>query len=101
MRVSSFMYTRKRLSELAKCAADRKVNTRASKIRFNSQIVHFLSQLQSFRVSVAKLLSEPICTSDYEIISRLQKMVAAHRDFTMLSRRYDEPLETSPSRCTR
>ncbi|XP_070168634.1 coiled-coil domain-containing protein 170 isoform X2 [Polyergus mexicanus] len=58
------------------------------------------SQLQSFRVSVAKLLSEPICTSDYEIISRLQKMVAAHRDFTMLSRRYDEPLETSPSRCT-
>ncbi|KAL6437713.1 hypothetical protein ACFW04_004235 [Cataglyphis niger] len=58
------------------------------------------SQLQSFRVSVAKLLSEPICTSDYEIISRLQKMVAAHREFTMLSRRYDEPLETSPSRCT-
>ncbi|XP_029679120.1 coiled-coil domain-containing protein 170 [Formica exsecta] len=58
------------------------------------------TQLQSFRVSVAKLLSEPICTSDYEIISRLQKMVAAHRDFTMLSRRYDEPLETSPSRCT-
>lgn len=59
------------------------------------------SQLQSFRVSVAKLISEPICTPDYEIISRLQKMVAAHRDFTMLSRRYDEPLETSPSRCTR
>ncbi|XP_020711164.2 coiled-coil domain-containing protein 170 isoform X2 [Athalia rosae] len=58
------------------------------------------SQLQSFRVSVAKQLSEPICTPDYEIISRLQKMVAAHRDFTMLSRRYDEPLETSPSRCT-
>ncbi|KAK0089653.1 hypothetical protein PV325_006076 [Microctonus aethiopoides] len=58
------------------------------------------SQLQSFRVSVVKLISEPICTPDYEIISRLQKMVAAHRDFTMLSRRYDEPLETSPSRCT-
>ncbi|XP_034950861.1 coiled-coil domain-containing protein 170 [Chelonus insularis] len=58
------------------------------------------SQLQSFRVSVAKLLSEPICTPDYEIISRLQKIITAHRDFTMLSRRYDEPLETSPSRCT-
>ncbi|XP_063990284.1 coiled-coil domain-containing protein 170 isoform X1 [Diachasmimorpha longicaudata] len=58
------------------------------------------SQLQSFRVSVAKILNEPICTPDYEIISRLQKLVAAHRDFTMLSRRYDEPLETSPSRCT-
>lgn len=58
------------------------------------------SQLQSFRASVAKLLSEPICSPDYEIISRLQKIIAAHRDFTMLSRRYDEPLETSPSRCT-
>ena len=59
------------------------------------------SQLQSFRVSVVKLLSEPICIPDYEIISRLQKTIAAHRDFTMLSRRYDEPLDTtSPSRCT-
>ncbi|XP_043271011.1 coiled-coil domain-containing protein 170 isoform X3 [Venturia canescens] len=65
-----------------------------------SEITRRESQLQSFRVSVAKLLSEPICTPDYEIISRLQKMVSAHRDFTMLSRRYDEPLETSPSRCT-
>ncbi|XP_078037995.1 coiled-coil domain-containing protein 170 isoform X1 [Augochlora pura] len=58
------------------------------------------SQLQSFRVSVVKLLSEPICTPDYEIVSRLQKMAAAHRDFTMLSRRYDEPLDNTPSRCT-
>ncbi|KAG7213282.1 hypothetical protein KM043_002582 [Ampulex compressa] len=65
-----------------------------------SEVTRRESQLQSFRVSVAKLLSEPICTPDYEIISRLQKMVAAHRDFTMLSRRYDEPLEASPSRCT-
>ncbi|XP_076628794.1 coiled-coil domain-containing protein 170 [Colletes latitarsis] len=65
-----------------------------------SEITKRESQLQSFRVSVVKLLSEPICTPDYEIISRLQKMVAAHRDFTMLSRRYDEPLEASPSRCT-
>lgn len=64
-------------------------------------IFPFAFQLQSFRVSVTKLLSEPICTPDYEIISRLQKMVAAHRDFTMISRRYEEPLETSPSRCTR
>ncbi|CAK9830412.1 Coiled-coil domain-containing protein 170 [Anthophora retusa] len=65
-----------------------------------SEVIKRESQLQSFRVSVVKLLSEPICTPDYEIISRLQKIVAAHRDFTMLSRRYDEPLETSPSRCT-
>ncbi|PBC29996.1 Coiled-coil domain-containing protein [Apis cerana cerana] len=66
-----------------------------------SEVTKRESQLQSFRVSVTKLLSEPICTPDYEIISRLQKMVAAHRDFTMISRRYEEPLETSPSRCTR
>lgn len=65
-----------------------------------SEVTKRESQLQSFRVSVTKLLSEPICTPDYEIISRLQKMVAAHRDFTMISRRYEEPLETSPSRCT-
>ncbi|CAD1478361.1 unnamed protein product, partial [Heterotrigona itama] len=66
-----------------------------------SELTKRESQLQSFRVSVVKLLSEPICTPDYEIISRLQKIVAAHRDFTMLSRRYDEPLDTtSPSRCT-
>ncbi|XP_017798067.1 PREDICTED: trichohyalin [Habropoda laboriosa] len=64
-----------------------------------SQVIKRESQLQSFRLSVVKLLSEPICSPDYEIISRLQKMVAAHRDFTMLSRRYDEPLETSPARC--
>lgn len=94
------------LSRIVRSTTDRKVNARTShpcklRVWLNSQIAHFLSQLQSFRVSVAKLLSEPICTPDYEIISRLQKMVAAHRDFTMLSRRYDEPLETSPSRCTR
>ncbi|XP_057336731.1 coiled-coil domain-containing protein 170 isoform X2 [Microplitis mediator] len=65
-----------------------------------SEVTRRESQLQSFRVSVVKLLSEPICTPDYEIVSRLQKIVSAHRDFTMLSRRYDEPLETSPSRCT-
>ncbi|XP_077276565.1 coiled-coil domain-containing protein 170 isoform X3 [Temnothorax americanus] len=65
-----------------------------------SEVTRRESQLSSFRVSVAKLLSESMCTPDYEIIARLQKMVAAHRDFTMLSRRYDEPLETSPSRCT-
>ncbi|XP_076655762.1 coiled-coil domain-containing protein 170 isoform X2 [Halictus rubicundus] len=61
------------------------------------------SQLQSFRVSVVKLLSEPICTPDYEIISRLQKMAAAHRDFTMLSRSVHpvHPHGSPGSRCTR
>ncbi|XP_076766392.1 coiled-coil domain-containing protein 170 [Xylocopa sonorina] len=65
-----------------------------------SEVTRRESQLHTFRLSVVKLLSEPICTPDYEIISRLQKIIAAHRDFTMLSRRYDEPFESSPSRCT-
>lgn len=64
-------------------------------------ILSFDFQLQSFRVSVTKILSEPLCTPDYELIAQLQKIVAAHREFTMLSRRYDVPLESSPSRCTR
>ncbi|OXU18244.1 hypothetical protein TSAR_005766, partial [Trichomalopsis sarcophagae] len=54
----------------------------------------------NLRVSVVKVLAEPYCIPDYEIISRLQKMVAAHRDFTMLSRKYEEPLDHSASRCT-
>lgn len=28
---------------------------------------------------------------DYEIVSRLQKLVDAHHDFTLVSRRYDDP----------
>lgn len=49
-------------------------------------------QLQSFRTSVSKLLGLDLPVPDYEIISRLQKLVSAHRDFTLVSRRYEDPL---------
>lgn len=91
----------KRESQVSRCFPTNLTSRELASFRFFNPY-GFLLQLQSFRVSVVKLLSEPICTPDYEIISRLQKTIAAHRDFTMLSRRYDEPLDTtSPSRCTR
>ncbi|XP_063235771.1 coiled-coil domain-containing protein 170 isoform X2 [Bacillus rossius redtenbacheri] len=54
--------------------------------------------LLSFRTSVAKLLNLEAPLPDYEIVSRLQKLVQAHRDFTSVSRRYDDPLLTGGSR---
>ncbi|KAE8750207.1 hypothetical protein FOCC_FOCC003015 [Frankliniella occidentalis] len=52
------------------------------------------TQLLSFRSSVCKLLGVDLPASDYEILARLQKLIAAHRDFTLVSRRWDhnEPL---------
>ncbi|XP_061382736.1 desmoplakin isoform X5 [Danaus plexippus] len=66
------------------------------------------AQLQSFRHSIAKLLGilVPSSVSDFEMVSRLQKLIDAHHDFTVVSRRYDDPalLRASsrsppPSRC--
>ncbi|CAK1540513.1 unnamed protein product [Leptosia nina] len=66
------------------------------------------AQLQSFRHSIAKLLGilVPSSVSDFEMVSRLQKLIDAHHDFTIVSRRYDDPalLRASsrsppPSRC--
>ncbi|XP_049868012.1 coiled-coil domain-containing protein 170 isoform X2 [Pectinophora gossypiella] len=66
------------------------------------------AQLQSFRNSIAKLLGilVPASVSDFEMVSRLQKLIDAHHDFTTVSRRYDDPalLRASsrsppPSRC--
>nr|CAD7571336.1 unnamed protein product [Timema californicum] len=48
--------------------------------------------LLSFRTSVMKLLGLETPLPDYEVISRLQKVVQAHRDFTLVSRRYEDPL---------
>ncbi|XP_060530840.1 coiled-coil domain-containing protein 170 isoform X2 [Cylas formicarius] len=66
------------------------------------------SQLQSFKHSVAKILGVALPMPDYELISRLQKLVDAHHDFTLVSRRYDDPVlrltarsPTGGSRCTR
>nr|XP_022903499.1 coiled-coil domain-containing protein 170 [Onthophagus taurus] len=65
------------------------------------------SQLLGFRSSVAKILGCILPMPDYELISRLQKLVDAHHDFTIVSRRYDDPVlrmtsrsPTGGSRCT-
>lgn len=65
-------------------------------------------QLQNFKNSIAKILGAPLPIPDYELITRLQKLVDAHHDFTLVSRRYDDPVlrmtsrsPTGGSRCTR
>lgn len=65
-------------------------------------------QLQAFKTNVAKILGVCLPMPDYELISRLQKLVDAHHDFTLVSRRYDDPVlrmasrsPTGGSRCTR
>lgn len=50
------------------------------------------AQLQSFKSSVAKILGVALPMPDFELISRLQKLVDAHHDFTLVSRRYDDPV---------
>ncbi|XP_075974856.1 coiled-coil domain-containing protein 170-like isoform X2 [Anticarsia gemmatalis] len=66
------------------------------------------AQLTSFRNSIAKLLGilVPASVSDFEMVSRLQKLIDAHHDFTVVSRRYDDPAllraasrSPPPSRC--
>ncbi|KAJ8985384.1 hypothetical protein NQ317_007541 [Molorchus minor] len=50
------------------------------------------AELQNFKHSVAKILGVALPMPDYELISRLQKLVDAHHDFTLVSRRYDDPV---------
>ncbi|KAJ8953106.1 hypothetical protein NQ318_013450 [Aromia moschata] len=50
------------------------------------------AELQNFKRSVAKILGVSLPMPDYELISRLQKLVDAHHDFTLVSRRYDDPV---------
>ncbi|XP_013136804.1 PREDICTED: coiled-coil domain-containing protein 170 [Papilio polytes] len=66
------------------------------------------AQLTSFRHSIAKLLGilVPSSVTDFEMVSRLQKLIDAHHDFTVVSRRYDDPAllraasrSPPPSRC--
>ncbi|XP_023723104.1 coiled-coil domain-containing protein 170 isoform X2 [Cryptotermes secundus] len=57
-----------------------------------SDCQHRENSLLSFRTSVCKLLGMDSGLPDYELIARLQKLVHAHRDFTLVSRRYDDPL---------
>ncbi|CAG9860773.1 unnamed protein product [Phyllotreta striolata] len=66
------------------------------------------AQLHNFKQSIAKILGVSSLIPDYELISRLQKLVDAHHDFTLVSKRYDDPVlrlasrsPTGGSRCTR
>lgn len=56
------------------------------------------AQLQNFKSSIAKILGVALPMPDYELISRLQKLVDAHHDFTLVSRRYDDPVLRLTSR---
>lgn len=56
------------------------------------------AQLESLKASIAKILGAPLPTPDYELVSRLQKLVDAHHDFTLVSRRYDDPVLRLTSR---
>lgn len=56
---------------------------------------HRLSQLQTFRSSVARLLHVrdiPEC----DILQKLQTLCNAHQEFTLLSRRYETPIPENP-----
>ncbi|KAF5292491.1 hypothetical protein FQR65_LT01635 [Abscondita terminalis] len=63
-----------------------------------SEITRRESQLQIFKCSVAKILGVILPVPDFELVSRLQKLVDAHHDFTVVSRRYDDPVLRLTSR---
>ncbi|XP_026676868.1 uncharacterized protein LOC103505839 [Diaphorina citri] len=50
--------------------------------------------LLDFRRSIVKILGLDMSCPDYEIISKLSTLVNAHHDFTLVSKRYDEPLKS-------
>lgn len=54
--------------------------------------MYSLLQLLSLRNSVTSLLGLETTCPDYEIVSRLTKLVNAHREYTSVSRRYDDPV---------
>lgn len=49
-------------------------------------------QLLHFKQAVAKIMGVSYTILNHELISRLQKLVDAHHDFTTISRRYDDPV---------
>ncbi|XP_065211760.1 coiled-coil domain-containing protein 170 isoform X2 [Planococcus citri] len=50
---------------------------------------HMLSDL---RRSVVSLLGLDSTCPDYEIVSKLSKLINAHREYTLVTKRYDDPL---------
>lgn len=61
----------------------------------NTNWINFFDfQLLDFRRSIVKILGLDMSCPDYEIISKLSTLVNAHHDFTLVSKRYDEPLKS-------
>jgi hypothetical protein len=61
---------------------------------------HKLTQLQTFKTSVARMLhtrENPEC----EILQKLQTVVNAHSEFTLLSRRYETSSPVPENNCAR
>ncbi|XP_073990320.1 coiled-coil domain-containing protein 170 isoform X3 [Rhodnius prolixus] len=54
------------------------------------------NSLGSLRNTLCTVVGLPSSCADYELISRVTKMADAHREFTKVSRRYDEPPAVSP-----
>lgn len=54
-----------------------------------------LFQLSDLRRSVVSLLGLDSSTPDYEIVSKLSKLINAHREYTLVSRRYDDPVRNT------
>ncbi|KAK6640483.1 hypothetical protein RUM44_012178 [Polyplax serrata] len=50
------------------------------------------NQLHGFKSSVCKALCLPPGATDFDLLTKLEKLVAAHREFTLLSRRYEDPI---------
>ncbi|XP_050521458.1 coiled-coil domain-containing protein 170 isoform X2 [Daktulosphaira vitifoliae] len=54
------------------------------------------STLEDFRRTILNLLGLETSSTDYEVTSKISKLVAAHREFFILSKRYDDPLPIYP-----
>lgn len=64
-----------------------------SSIKFQlSEVKRRECSLEDLRRTVISLLALDSSCTDYEITSKITKLVAAHREFSILSRRYDDPL---------
>ncbi|CAH1711460.1 unnamed protein product [Aphis gossypii] len=64
-----------------------------SSIKFQlSEVKRRECSLEDLRRTVISLLALDSSCTDYEITSKITKLVAAHREFSILSKRYDDPL---------
>ncbi|KAL5244380.1 hypothetical protein ACI65C_011790 [Semiaphis heraclei] len=64
-----------------------------SSLKFQlSEVKRRECSLEDLRRTVISLLALDSSCTDYEITSKITKLVAAHREFSILSKRYDDPL---------